>query len=80
MKQRVKKARRHYALDEDKSWRRESFYEWAESVTQMGKWRKTRVGDCGCPGCWMCHPDKFDGKRRQNKRLAAIRFELEASE
>lgn len=45
----------------------------------IGSMRKRAPFDCGRPRCGVCHGDKFfSSKARHNKKLAAIRYELEA--
>lgn len=44
----------------------------------IGFVRKRKPYDCGNPRCGLCHSEKWD-RRRQNERERAIRFELEAS-
>ena len=44
----------------------------------IGSMRWTSPLDCGRPRCGVCHSDKWVPKARHNKKLAAIRYELEA--
>lgn len=45
----------------------------------IGSQRKKKPLDCGRVQCGICHGDKFFApKARRNKKLAAIRYELDA--
>lgn len=46
----------------------------------IGSMRWAAPLDCGRPKCGICHGDKFfSPKARHNKKLAAIRYEQEAT-
>ena len=45
----------------------------------LSRWRKRKPLDCGVVRCGVCHGDKFyAAKARDNKKRAAIQFELDA--
>ena len=47
---------------------------------ELGRVRKHKPGDCGCPRCGCCHPSKrLPNADRQAARDRAIRFELETA-
>lgn len=48
---------------------------------QPGRFRKSqRVGDCGRPRCWLCHPDKLAGRPTLRDRRDILRLSEGMSE
>lgn len=85
MERRVKEAARiypwrpYYFDKQGVDWWWTPVHTWRPRFTQLSRWRKRHPLDCGDTRCCTCHYDKFYApKARNNKRRAAIRFELEA--
>ncbi len=38
---------------------------------QVGRFRKLDAYDCGNPGCWICHADKFPRRSRTRQEIKA---------
>lgn len=54
-------------------------HKWRRRLVQSSRWRKRKPLDCGKTRCTTCHWKKYyEPKRRNNKKRAAIQFELEA--